>query len=97
MLAQEKISACSKSPRWVSDKGFWQIETNIYTPDNSVVYFYNNQKILVYKEHVQGVVLNLNRVRTKMKLKKALENALTAWNKNQPIQNDQQLLSALKK
>lgn len=93
--AREHASSANKKPRWISDKGFWQIEFNIHSPENSVVYFYNNESTLVYKENVYGMVLDLNKKRVKMKLKKALESALAAWNKNHVIQRDQQLVNML--
>ena len=60
----------AKTPRWVSDKGFWQIETNIKTPAKNIVYFYNNNNVLIYKENVDGVVFDLEKRRVKMRLKK---------------------------
>jgi hypothetical protein len=84
-----------KSPRWVSEKGFWQIESNINTPDKNIVYFYNNENVLVYKENVEGVVFDLQKKRIKMRLKRALETAILAWNRNHMYQNDQQWISLL--
>jgi hypothetical protein len=94
-FAQDETRVGRKTPRWISDKGFWQIENNAHSPDKSIVYFYNNEKTLVYKEHVQGVVLDLSNNRVKMRLKKALEAALEAWKRNPLVQYDQQLISLL--
>lgn len=85
----------AKTPRWVSDKGFWQIETNIKTPAKNIVYFYNNNNVLIYKENVDGVVFDLEKRRVKMRLKRALETAITAWNKDRMFQNDQQWITVL--
>ena len=85
----------TKNPKWISDKGFWQIESNIHTPDKSIVYFYNKENILIYKEHLDGVILNLNKRRVKMRLKKALETAILAWNKERVLPNDQHWISVL--
>ena len=85
----------NKSPRWVSKKGFWQIESNIHTPGKNIVYFFNNDRVLVYKENLDGVVLNLKKKRVKMRLKKALEAAIFTWNKNGRSQNDQELVNSL--
>lgn len=84
-----------KSPRWVSEKGFWQIETNIKTPAKNIVYFYNNNNVLIYKENVDGVIFKLEKKRVKMRLKRALENAIMAWNRGRMFQNDQQLITVL--
>ena len=82
-------------PRWISGKGFWQIESNIKTPKNNTVYFYNHDRVLVYKEKVNNVMLDLSKKRVRMRLKKALEIAITAWNKEHAMQYDRQWLSAL--
>ena len=84
-----------KNPRWVSQKGFWQIESNIRTPDKNIVYLYNKDNVLIYKENINGVVLNLASRRVKMRLKKALETAIIAWNKDHSFQSDQQWVSML--
>jgi hypothetical protein len=92
-VAQEQITKRNKSPRWVSEKGFWQIESNINSPEKSTVYFYNNENALVYKEHVEGIVLDLNKRRVKMRLKNALETALLSWSNKRVPKNDQQWIS----
>jgi len=94
MFAQEGHKKV-KLPRWVSNKGFWQIESNIHTPDKNIVYFYNNANILVYKENVDGVVFDLRKKRVKMRLKKALESAILAWNRDHMFQNNQQWITML--
>lgn len=95
MTFSQQIVAKNKLPGWLSDRGFWQIESNIHSPDRSIVYFYNNEKVLVYKEHLQGLILDLTKKRTKQRLKRALVAALDARAKNHELQNDQQLVSAL--
>jgi hypothetical protein len=95
LFAQEQLTGRNKTPRWISDKGSWQIESNIHSPDTSIVYFYDNQKVLVYKEHVKGIVLDLNDKRIRMRLKRALEKALSVWNNNHVLQADQQFVSVL--
>lgn len=94
-FSQQRLTTKNKLPGWLSDKGFWQIESNIHSPDHSIVYFYTNEHVLVYKEHLQGLILDLTQKRTKMRLKKALEGALTARAKNCDFKYDQQLISKL--
>jgi hypothetical protein len=93
--AQSQSSRRLKHPKWVSDKGFWQIESNIHTPHKNIIYFYNNENVMVYKENVDGVILDLNKKRVKIRLRKALESAVLAWNKNQVIPKDRQLVTML--
>jgi lipopolysaccharide export LptBFGC system permease protein LptF len=97
LFAQEQITTMNKTPRWISTKGFWQIESNIHSPDQNIVYFYNKENTLVYKEYVEGVIIDLNNKRVKMRLKRALEAALLSWNKTHLLQNDRELVSVLLK
>lgn len=62
-----------KFPGWVSDKGYWVVESNINTPLNHIISFYNNDNELLYKETLIGV---------KMKLKKVLKPAVLTLGKN---------------
>ena len=94
MFAQNGFKK-TKTPRWVSQKGFWQIQSNINTPDKNIVYFYNNENVLVYKENVDGVVFDLQKKRVKMRLKRALETAILAWNRDRMFQDKQQWISLL--
>ncbi len=66
-------------PKWVSDKGYWVVEGNVKTPLNHTIRFYNNNDVLVYSERIDGVRLNANKRKVKMKLKQALESALLAF------------------
>jgi len=68
-------------PSWVSDRGYWVVENNV---DSSVVYFYNNDNQLLYKERIKRS-LNTDRKKTKLRLTKELEQVVTAWeNKENP-------------
>ena len=90
--AQESLPGeWSVKPGWVSEKGYWVIESNINTPKSSIVYFYNNDDILVYKEKIEGVKLNVKKDAIKMKLKKVLETAVWAWEAKQPVKESQSL------
>lgn len=91
-FAQETENAV---PRWASDRGYWVVESNIHTPLNHTVRFYNNDNILVYQETLTGVKLNPDRRRTKMKLKKILESSVTAWEKKGAKSEDIGLVKAI--
>jgi hypothetical protein len=64
------------TPPWVSGKGYWVVESNVYDPQNNIIRFYNNANDLVYTETVPGVKLDIRKRKVKMKLKKALETTL---------------------
>lgn len=68
-----------KFPDWVSDKGYWVVESNINSPLDHIITFYNNDNKLLYKETLTGVKLNPEKRKVKMKLKKVLESAVLAW------------------
>jgi hypothetical protein len=76
------------TPKWISEKGYWQVESNVKTPRSSTIFFYNNERVLVYKEKVDGVRLKLNKKRVLMCLKTVLEQTVTAWEqKHRPEEN----------
>ena len=61
---------------WVSDKGYWVVESNKKTPKDAIVYFYNNDHLLVYKEEIKNQKLKLTKTKTLLRLKAALEEAI---------------------
>ena len=67
-----------KFPGWVSEKGYWVIESNVHSPLTHVVSFYTNDNQLIYKETLTGVKLNPEKRKVKLKLKKVLESAVLA-------------------
>jgi hypothetical protein len=88
----------TKNPKWLSEKGYWMIESNVKTPKSSTLYFYNNDNVLVYKEKVEGVKVKINRTKVKMSLKNILEQSVTAWEQKHIIkENDYLVATALKR
>lgn len=77
------------TPRWVSEKGYWIVESNIHVPKQYIVRFYNNDHTLVYKEEIKGMTLKLERRKVKMHLKQVLEAALYAWTKQQQAKENE--------
>jgi hypothetical protein len=82
-----------KKTSWVSEKGFWMVESNVKTPRSSTIYFFNNDKVLVYKEKVEGMRVKINRQRVRMSLKKILEASVVAWEQH-PVSKENELLVA---
>lgn len=66
-------------PAWVSSKGYWVVESNLNSPLQHVVRFYNNQRQLLYTENLRGVKLDPKQRKVKMKLKKVLESTVANW------------------
>lgn len=94
VLAQEE-PVNIKTPRFVSEKGYWVIKNNVKQPKEAVVYFYDLQHELVYKEEVKNVTLNIKRTRVKMRLKKALEQAIAAHERGDLPSKDEKIVAAV--
>lgn len=87
--ASQKITPCT----WVSDKGYWVIENNVRTPKQNTVYFYNPDNILVYKEKIDGMKIKVNKRNVCMRLKAALEQAVTVWEATHVASENQTLVA----
>jgi hypothetical protein len=85
------------TPKWISDKGYWIIESNIKSPDTAIIHFYNNEDIQVYSEIVEGITLNLKKRKTLMGLKKVLDESLVAWEQSHVSKDNAQLVRAVLK
>lgn len=86
------------TPNWVSEKGYWVIENNVHTPKSSTVYFYTMDNVLVYKEKIEGLKINVKKTKVCMKLKAALEGAVTVWNATHIAKENETLVAtALKR
>jgi hypothetical protein len=70
-----------KTPKWVPEKGFWVVESN---GDSSVVYFYDDDKQLIYRQKKNGR-LHVGRRRTKIWLRRSLERTTTASRQNEVL------------
>ena len=81
------------TPKWVSDKGYWVIESNVKTPKNSVIYFYNNDNELVYKEKLDGIRINWKKKRVLMHLKTVLEQSIASWNTQHFFKQNEMLVA----
>jgi hypothetical protein len=82
----------NKNPNWVSKNGYWVIESNTKDKYNHVIWFYNNDAVVVYKETVSGTKLKHTKRKVRMKLKKILDSAVLTFensNKNSfPAEQD---------
>jgi hypothetical protein len=94
-FSQEQEKAVT--PKWVSDKGYWVVESNIHSPLENTVRFYNNDNVQIYKETISGTRINFKKAKVKMKLKQALESAILAWEKNKIPEENKEYVSVLLK
>ena len=81
-----------KAPRWTPANGYWIIKGNIKTPMEHTVMFYTNEGSLIYSELVSGVKLDLRRRKTLMKLKKALDTTMLAWEKQKVVKENEMIV-----
>jgi hypothetical protein len=75
-LVLSTASSQNKQPR---KDAYWVIESNLFTPRNSIVYFYNAENQLMYKQTVSGKKLNVNRALVRKKLNDMLNEVNTVW------------------
>lgn len=87
-FAQHKGSA-----NGVSEKGWWVIESNLHTPKINIVYFYNNDGVLVYKEKIEGIRINPSRKTTRLQLMQVLESAVVTWEQKHTLLQNQELVA----
>ena len=82
---------------WVSDKGYWNTESNIHDPLNHIIRFYTPDGHLFHTEKLSGVKLDITKRKTKMKLKQALEQTIELYSrKEEPQQISEYLVAYLK-
>jgi len=92
---EEETVFTPTTPKWISEKGFWQIESNTKTPENSIIYFFNNEGVLVYKERIEGLVINLKKKKVLMTLKKVLEQSVIAWEEGHSFDENAKRIATL--
>jgi hypothetical protein len=89
---QEKAPATTSTiPKWVSEKGFWVVERK--PAAERTIYFYNNERVQVYKEIITGK-FKLNKRKTLRYIKKILETTVIAWEQNQPFSENKNFFAA---
>jgi hypothetical protein len=85
---EEEQQAPPAKCKWVSEKGYWVVESNIKSKSSSIIHFYNNNDTEIYSEKVEGKVLNVSKRKTLKLLSKALDASLLAWEKSQKPRED---------
>jgi hypothetical protein len=94
---EAEVASHPKTSPWVSAKGYWVVESNINTPTEQTITFYNNNDVVVYKEVISGVAMKLEKRKVKMQLKKALETSVVAWEENKIIEENKHYVAAILK
>lgn len=82
----------STTPKWISEKGFWVVEKTADRPDQCTIYFYNNDKELVYQEDIAGKI-KLHKRKTLMYIKSVLETAIAASEKKQSLPGNEKFFA----
>lgn len=80
------------TPKWIPRSGYWVVESNVNMPKHNIVYFYNNENVLVYKETIDGIVLKLNKRKTKMILKKLVDQTTATYMQKQMVSENEMLV-----
>ena len=76
--AQDETTS-RQPPSWVSNAGYWVVESNRQQPKDAIVYYYTNAHVLVYKEEIKNKKLKLTKPATLLRLKQSLEVALASY------------------
>ena len=94
LLYNSTVKAQSESevPKWMCEKGYWVIQSNLKTPKNATIYFYTTRHELVYKEFISGKKINIEKIKTRKHLEEVLNQAVTAWQKEGIVKENQQLV-----
>jgi hypothetical protein len=95
VVAQDEQPHIPPVAPWSPDTGYWVAESNANQPKQCTLYFYTDDHVLVYKEKIEGLRLNLNSRRVKMRLKKVLEKSLWAWQKHHRAKENEGLVISL--
>ena len=82
----------SDVPKWMSEKGYWVIQSNLKTPKDATIFFYTPQHELIYKELISGKKINIEKIKTRKHLEKVLNQAITVWGKEGVVKENQQLV-----
>ena len=96
-ISQQTPKPARHMQAWIPENGYWVIESNKKTPRQSVVHFYTNEGVQVYQEEVVGKKINLNKRKTRMRLKQVLDRSLASWQQDQPLDHNAGLLVSLRK
>jgi hypothetical protein len=72
---------------------YWVVVNNVKTPKASVVYFYNTDHQVMYKETIEGKRMNINRKKIHNRLNEALAEVATAWNKDWQKRENQYIVA----
>ena len=72
-------SSAQKKIKYIPDKGFWVLISNIHQKKVITVQFYNDENNLMYQETVTNVKLDINRRKVRHKLYNALNEAYQIW------------------
>jgi hypothetical protein len=99
LFAQEdKEPVRVKKTSWLPENGYWVIESTLSQPKNSIVHFYNNEDKEVYREAINGIILNLQKRKYRKQLKIMLDKAINAWARKEPLTpNENFLIAGLRK
>ena len=72
--------------KWLQ-RGYWVVESNIHSPLTNVIYIYDSNDSLIYKEKIEGMKINFHKKAVRRKLDKAVEITMFAFSKSKQKEN----------
>ena len=93
--ASAQANKVSNGPKWVPQDGYWVVETNKHNLKSSIIYFYNDNNEVVYKENVESMIIKTKKRSVKMNLKNVLDRSLLAYNIQHKTAENEMLVANL--
>ena len=91
LMAVNLPQATSAQPPENVIEPYWIIKGNVKKPKSNIIYFYNAEHQLMYKEIIEGRKINIKNHKVRLQLNAALADVLTAQ-KQQKILADETLI-----
>lgn len=92
-LLESSAARAQRVPAWVPEKGYWVVESQLQQPLRYTVRFYSDSGQLLYTEKLEGFEVNIRQRKVKMRLRKALDAVVAAWENHQSLPATANLLA----
>ena len=77
LIAAISFTTKAQGKKEKADFANWVIESNVKTPHNAIVRFYNEKQELIYQETITGTKIKIKKVKVKKALNQVLNQLLS--------------------
>ena len=88
LLSTASFAQQKDKTRCMPAHGFWVVESNVQSPKESVIFFYNKEGQCISREVVSGRRVNVKRKRVVRHLNDVLNQSLLAWKENATVKEN---------